>query len=54
MLEYLNQWGGRVEGTDNGFPPVLKTGVRKDMWVRLPPPPPIITFFDLRAPDFFF
>ena len=22
------------------IPPVLKTGVRKDLWVRIPPPPP--------------
>src|SRR3989338_6503060 len=26
------------------IPPVLKTGVRKDLWVRLPPSPPDCTF----------
>ena len=31
-----------MEELSNGGSPVLKTGVRKDMWVRLPLPPPML------------
>lgn len=35
-----------MEGSDNGIPPVLKTGVRKDLRVRLSPPPPVFTCYN--------
>ena len=30
---------GRPEGWQNGNAPVLKTGAREGLWVRIPPPP---------------